>query len=51
VPRSAAEVAAFFDGLDLVDPGVVPLLAWRPDGGAPPDPLAARSYAAMGRKP
>ena len=51
VPRSAAEVAAFFDGLDLVDPGVVPLLTWRPDDGAPQDPLAARMYAAMGRKP
>jgi hypothetical protein len=51
VPRTAAEVAAFFAGLDLVDPGVVPLLTWRPDDGAPPDPLAARMYAAMGRKP
>ena len=51
VPRSAAEVAAFFEGLDLVEPGVVPILTWRPDDGAPPDPLAARMYAAMGRKP
>jgi len=51
VPRTAAEVAALFDGLDLVDPGVVPLLTWRPDDGAPQDPLAARMYAAMGRKP
>ena len=51
VPRSAAQVASFFDGLDLVDPGVVPLLTWRPDDGGPQDPLAARMYAAMGRKP
>jgi len=50
-PRSRAEVAAFFAGLDLVDPGVVPLLAWRPDNGTPQDPLAVRMYAAMGRKP
>jgi S-adenosyl methyltransferase len=50
VPRSRAEVAAFFSGLDLVDPGVVPLLAWRPDGGAPADPHGPTSYAAMGRK-
>lgn len=50
MPRTAAEVAAFFDGLDLVDPGVVPLLTWRPDD-APQDPLAARMYAAMARKP
>jgi hypothetical protein len=51
VPRSRAEVAGFFDGLDLVDPGVVPVLAWRPDGEPPSDPSAARIYAAMGRKP
>jgi hypothetical protein len=51
VPRSHAEVAAFFTGLDLVDPGVVPLLAWRPDDGTPEDPIAVPSYAAMGRKP
>jgi hypothetical protein len=51
VPRSRDEVAAFFAGLDLVDPGVVPLLAWRPDDGTPEDPRAVRSYAAIGRKP
>jgi hypothetical protein len=51
VPRSKAEVAAFFAGLDLVDPGVVPLLTWRPDDGPPADPRAVPSYAAMGRKP
>ena len=51
VPRGNAEIAAFFTGLGLVDPGVVPLLAWRPDDGTPDDPLAVRSYAAMGRKP
>ena len=50
-PRSQAEVAAFFTSLDLVDPGVVPVLAWRPDGGAPEDPHAAYIYAAVGRKP
>jgi hypothetical protein len=49
-PDSAA-VARFFTGLDLVDPGVVPLLAWRPDDGTPEDPFAVPSYAAMGRKP
>jgi len=49
--RTRAEVAAFFDGLDLVDPGVVPVLAWHPDGYVPPDPRAAYYYGAMGRKP
>jgi S-adenosyl methyltransferase len=49
--RTEAEVAAFFTGLDLVDPGVVPILAWHPDGAAPADPRAAYYYGAMGRKP
>ena len=49
-PRTQAEVAAFFDGFDLVDPGVAPVLAWRPDDTAA-DPRAAYYYAAMGRKP
>ena len=30
-PRSKAEVTAFFDGLDLVDPGVIRCPEWRPD--------------------
>jgi hypothetical protein len=34
-----------------VDPGVVPVLAWRPDGEPPADPRAAYNYAAVGRKP
>lgn len=31
VPRSKAEVESFLTGLDVVEPGVVPVLAWRPD--------------------
>ena len=50
-PRTQAEVSAFFSGLDLVKPGVVPLLAWRPDDGDPADPHAVSAYAGMGRKP
>jgi hypothetical protein len=50
VPRSQAEVAAFFSGLDLVDPGVVAMPAWRPDDGAPAAPDGPTSYAAVGRK-
>jgi trans-aconitate methyltransferase len=32
--RSRAEVATFFDGLDLVEPGLVRVLEWRPDRDA-----------------
>jgi hypothetical protein len=51
VPRGQQEVAAFFDGLELVEPGVVPVLAWRPDRGQPGNPRAAYYYAAIARKP
>ncbi len=51
VPRTQAEIAAFFSGLDLVEPGVVPILAWHPDDGEPVDPHAASHYAGMARKP
>jgi hypothetical protein len=51
VPRTQGEIAAFFSGLDLVEPGVVPLLAWRPDDGEPADPHAASAYAGMAAKP
>jgi hypothetical protein len=51
VPRTQAEIAAFFSGLDLVEPGVVPLLTWRPDDGEPADPHAASAYAGLARKP
>ena len=50
VPRSREEIAAFFAGLDLVEPGVVPVLAWRPDPGPQADPHSAYYYAGVGRK-
>ncbi|GGX72059.1 hypothetical protein GCM10010358_28020 [Streptomyces minutiscleroticus] len=49
-PRSHTEVSRFFDGLHLLDPGVVPVLEWRP---GPEDPAEepVPVYAAVGRKP
>jgi SAM-dependent methyltransferase len=35
-PRSRALVAQFFDGWELLDPGLVPKNQWRPDATAPP---------------
>jgi hypothetical protein len=32
--RSRAEVAAFFDGLEMVEPGLVRVPEWRPDSDA-----------------
>jgi len=52
--RTKDQVAEFFDGLDLVEPGIVPVSRWREDlrpagqTGAPPE--QASVYAAVGRK-
>jgi hypothetical protein len=50
VPRSKAETEEFFDGLELVDPGIVPILAWRPKR-KPRDRNAVHGWAALARKP
>lgn len=50
VPRSKAEVESFLTGLDVVEPGVVPVLAWRPDE-PPADAGAAWYWAVVARKP
>jgi hypothetical protein len=51
VPRTGVDVARFFEGWELVDPGVVPVLTWRPDGPEPADPNAAYYWAGVARKP
>ncbi|MFB4273937.1 SAM-dependent methyltransferase [Nonomuraea sp. MTCD27] len=33
--RTVAEITGFFDGFELVEPGVVPLPRWRPDAAVP----------------
>jgi len=50
VPRSQGEVERFFTGLEVVDPGVVPVLAWRPEE-PPADPRSAYYWAGIARKP
>lgn len=50
VPRSKAEVERFFDGLEVVEPGVVPVMAWHPDDVVD-DPNAAWYWAGIARKP
>jgi hypothetical protein len=53
LPRAEADVTRFFDGLDLVDPGVVPIPAWRPDPQDTPagDPRDVYYWAGLARKP
>ena len=62
--RTHDEVESLFGDLELVDPGVVPVLSWKPelgatDGAATPlregqpeiDPKSAYYYCGVGRKP
>ncbi|GLW10679.1 hypothetical protein Misp01_58070 [Microtetraspora sp. NBRC 13810] len=37
-PRSAGQIVRFFDGFELVEPGLVPPEAWRPEQEEPPLP-------------
>jgi len=50
--RSPAQIARFFDGLVLLDPGIVSTPRWRPDvsdiGG---DPREVDQFCGVGRKP
>jgi SAM-dependent methyltransferase len=51
VPRSLADTEPFFAGLELVEPGLVPLPAWRPDPGTGQDPRTVSAYGGVARKP
>ncbi|MGW3497925.1 SAM-dependent methyltransferase [Streptomyces sp. NPDC001020] len=46
--RPRAAVAAFFEGLELVEPGLVPCSQWRPDAGSP---AAVPQFGAVAMKP
>lgn len=48
--RTQEEFAGFFDGLDVVDPGVVLLPHWRPGAGPAAGPAAVPHLGAVGRK-
>jgi trans-aconitate methyltransferase len=51
--RSPEEIAAFFQGLELVEPGVVSTSRWRPDAAelASGSPAEMDQFAGVGRKP
>ena len=49
--RSPAQLAAFFDGLQLVEPGVVPCSQWRPDPEAGIEPPQMAVYCGVAVKP
>ncbi|MFF5991288.1 SAM-dependent methyltransferase [Prauserella flavalba] len=51
-PRPREDIAAFFEGLELVEPGLVWVPEWRPDGDDPyqNEPARSRGLAGVGRK-
>jgi O-methyltransferase involved in polyketide biosynthesis len=51
--RSPEQIASFFDGLELVEPGLVSVPRWRPDPAAASGDLPAEvdAFGGVGRKP
>jgi hypothetical protein len=49
--RSPDRIARFFDGLELVEPGVVSPPRWRPDPSSSGLPAEVDSFCGVGRKP
>jgi hypothetical protein len=52
--RSRDQIARFFDGLELVEPGLVHLPLWRPESEEDPlfdNPDRSNGYVGVGRKP
>jgi S-adenosyl methyltransferase len=49
--RSRAEIARYFDGLDLLDPGIVTCSRWRPEPTAWHPAPTVMAYGGVGRKP
>ncbi|MFF4172397.1 SAM-dependent methyltransferase [Streptomyces sp. NPDC001744] len=51
VMRSGDEIARFFEGTELVEPGLVPMPRWRPESPVEEeDPSAFSGFAGVGRK-
>ena len=49
VLRPRAEVAGWTEGLDLVEPGVVPVTWWRPEDSGPPAAMPLYGFVARKR--
>ncbi|MEO3927686.1 SAM-dependent methyltransferase [Micromonosporaceae bacterium B7E4] len=47
--RTPEEIGGYFEGLELLEPGVVSTSLWRPEPGT--EPAALDVYCAVGRKP
>jgi hypothetical protein len=47
--RPVEQIEGYFEGLDLVDPGIVSVPLWRPEPGADTTPIG--QHGGVGRKP
>jgi hypothetical protein len=45
------DIERFFDGLEILEPGVVWMARWRPDPGTRPAGRPNSLYGGVGRKP
>jgi SAM-dependent methyltransferase len=51
IPRSPEQILGYFEGMDVLEPGVVPVEAWRPEvGPVPIDLVKPGFFAVVGRK-
>ncbi len=50
VLRSRSGIGRFFDGFDLMEPGLVQPASWRPNARIPDSPSAGGFYSGVGRK-
>ncbi|MFF5185962.1 SAM-dependent methyltransferase [Streptomyces sp. NPDC000345] len=48
--RTAEQITSFFDGLELLEPGVVSVTQWRPDVSSPA-PVVIAEHGGLARKP
>ena len=49
--RTPAEIARYFDGLDVVEPGVIPIQQWHPEPAEPAEPFNdVNTFGGIGRK-
>ena len=51
VQRTPEEIASFFDGLELVEPGVVSCPLWRPEASEGSPPAEVDAFGGVARKP
>jgi hypothetical protein len=52
IPRSPEQIGGYFDGLEMVDPGLVPVSQWRSDtAGIDAAAVEVAGYGAVARKP